>query len=110
MAGSGSTSRRKVRATDGGKMHHCAAVSKQVEGVMPKKGERRRETRMYRVQLTDAQHAELERRAHDPRTKPRTRDRLEMVRLAHAGWSVPKTARHFRCHEETVGPWIKAFL
>lgn len=65
---------------------------------------------MYRVHLTDAQRDELRRRAHDPRTKPRTRDRLEMVRLSAAGWSVPQIARHFRCHEETVRPWIKAFL
>jgi transposase len=65
---------------------------------------------MYRVHLTDAQRDALEQRAHDPRTKPRTRDRLEMVRLAAAGWSVPQIARHFRCHEETVRPWLKAFL
>ena len=65
---------------------------------------------MYRVHLTDAQRDELARRAHDPQTKPRTRDRLEMLRLAAAGWSVPRIARHFRCHEETVRPWIKAFL
>jgi len=65
---------------------------------------------MYCVHLTDAQRDELDQRAHDPRTKPRTRDRLEMVRLAAAGWSVPRIARHFRCHEETVRPWIKAFL
>jgi transposase len=65
---------------------------------------------MYRVHLTDAQRDELERRAHDPRTQPRTRDRLEMVRLSAAGWSVPRIARHLRCHEETVRPWLKAFL
>lgn len=65
---------------------------------------------MYRVHLTDAQRDELDPRAHDLRTKPRTRDRLEMVRLSHAGWSVPRIALHFRCHEETVRPWIKAFL
>ena len=65
---------------------------------------------MYRVHLTDAQRDELEQRAHDPRTQPRTRDRLEMVRLAATGWSVPQIARHFRCHEETVRPWLKAFL
>ena len=47
---------------------------------------------MYQVQLTDAQRDELERRAHDPRTQPRTRDRLEMVRLSDAGWSVPRIA------------------
>jgi transposase len=64
---------------------------------------------MYRIHLTDAQRDELDQRAHDPKTKPRTRDRLEMVRLSHAGWSVPQIARHFRCHEATVRPWIKAF-
>jgi transposase len=64
---------------------------------------------MYRVHLTDAQRDELERRTRDPRTKPRTRDRLEMLRLSHAGWSVPRVARHFRCHEQTVRTWLQAF-
>lgn len=65
---------------------------------------------MYRIHLTDAQRDELDQRTHDPKTKPRTRDRLEMVRLSHAGWSVPQIARHFRRHEERVRTWIKAFL
>ena len=64
---------------------------------------------MYRVHLTDAQRAELDRRAHDPRVKPRTRDRLEMLRLAAAGWSVPRIAGHFRRHAQTVRTWIQAF-
>jgi len=64
---------------------------------------------MYRVHLTDAQRAELDRRAHDPRVKPRTRDRLEMLRLADAGWSVPRIAGHFRRHAQTVRTWIQAF-
>ena len=37
---------------------------------------------MYRVRLTDAQQAELSRRAHAPGVRPRTRDRLEMVRCS----------------------------
>jgi transposase len=65
---------------------------------------------MYRVHLTDAQRQELEQRAHDPQIKPRTRDRLEMLRLSDAGWSVPRIAVHFRRHEQTVRFWIKAFL
>jgi putative transposase len=65
---------------------------------------------MYRVHLTDAQRDELERRAHDPQTKPRTRDRLEMLRLSDAGWSVPRIAVHFRCHEQTVRRWVQGFL
>jgi hypothetical protein len=39
---------------------------------------------MYRVRLNDAQHQELNRRAHAPGVKPRTRDRLGMVRLSAA--------------------------
>jgi transposase len=38
------------------------------------------------------------------------RDRLEMVRLSDARWSVPRIARHLGQHEQTVRVWIKAFL
>jgi transposase len=65
---------------------------------------------MYRVCLTDAQRQELNRRAHEPGVMPRTRDRLEMVRLAAAGWSVPRVARHLGLHEQTVRRHVKAFL
>ena len=41
---------------------------------------------------------------------PRTRDRLEMVRLSDAGWSIPKIARHLNIDEQRVRHWIKAFL
>lgn len=41
---------------------------------------------------------------------PSTRDRLEMVRLSDAGWSVPRIARHLGQHEQTVRAWVKAFL
>lgn len=65
---------------------------------------------MYRVHLTEAQKQELQRRAHDPGVKPRTRDRLEMVRLSDAGWSIPKIAAHFQRSEKCVRHWIKMFL
>ena len=65
---------------------------------------------MYRVRLTDAQREELRRRSHDPGVKPRTRDRLEMVRLSAAGWGVPRIAQQFGLCEATVRSWIKAFL
>ena len=65
---------------------------------------------MYRVRLTDAQRDELRRRTRDPAVQPRTRDRLEMVRLADAGWSVPGIARHLGLCEATVRWWIKTFL
>ena len=50
---------------------------------------------MYRVRLDEAARQQLQRRAHTPGVMPRTRDRLEMVRLSDAGWSVPKIACHF---------------
>jgi transposase len=65
---------------------------------------------MYRVCLSDAQHQELNRRAHEPGVMPRTRDRLEMVRLSAAGWSIPRIATHLGICEKRVRHWIKAFL
>jgi transposase len=65
---------------------------------------------MYRVRLTEEQQQELKRRSRAPGVKPRTRDRLEMVRLSHAGWSIPKIARHLQISEVRVRYWIKRFL
>lgn len=65
---------------------------------------------MYRVHLSQEQCKELQRRARDKSTMPRTRDRLEMVRLSNAGWSAPKIARHLNIDEQRVRHWIKAFL
>jgi transposase len=65
---------------------------------------------MYRVQFDDDARLELNRRAHLPTTAPSTRDRLEMLRLSDAGWSIPKIARHLQRHEQTVRHWIKVFL
>jgi putative transposase len=66
--------------------------------------------RMYRITLMDEQRRELRERAHRAGLAPSTRDRLEMVRLSDAGWSVPRIARHLGQHEQTVRTWIKAFL
>ncbi len=65
---------------------------------------------MYHSTLTDEQRCAL--RVHTRRAglAPSTRDRLEMVRLSDAGWSVPRIARHLGQHEQTVRSWIKAFL
>ncbi len=65
---------------------------------------------MYRVSLTAEQLAQLNRRCHDPQTAPKTRDRLEMLRLANAGWSIPKIARHFCLTESRARHWVKTFL
>lgn len=65
---------------------------------------------MYRINLTEEQRRELRQRTHQSGLAPSTRDRLEMVRLSDAGWSVPRIARHLGQHEQTVRAWIKAFL
>jgi transposase len=65
---------------------------------------------MYRVTLTEAIRQELNQRAHQRGLVPRTRDRLEMVRLSAAGWSIPKIATHLQFHERTVRTWIKTYL
>lgn len=65
---------------------------------------------MYRVHLTEDQQHELKRRAHAPGVMPRTRDRLEMVRLSHAGFSIPQIARHLQISQVRVRYWIKRFL
>ena len=65
---------------------------------------------MYRITLSDDQRQELRARTRQAGLAPSTRDRLEMVRLADAGWSVPRIARHLGQHEHTVRTWIKAFL
>ncbi len=65
---------------------------------------------MYRIALSDEQRRELRERTRRAGIAPRTRDRLEMVRLSDAGWSVLGIARHRGPHEQTVRGWVKAFL
>lgn len=65
---------------------------------------------MYRVHFDEPMRQELNRRAHLPETAPNTRDRLEMLRLSDAGWSIPKIAAHLQKHHQTVRFWIKTFL
>lgn len=65
---------------------------------------------MYRVHLTEAQRAELQRRTRDPKSLPRTRNRLEMVRLADLGWSIPRIAGYLRQSDMRVRYWVKQFL
>ena len=65
---------------------------------------------MYRVQLTEEQRSELQHRTRAPGIKPRTRDRLEMVRLLDAGWNIPRIASHLRVSPRRVRFWMKRFL
>jgi transposase len=65
---------------------------------------------MIHVELTPAQRDELRTCTREPGIVPRTRDRLEMIRLSDAGWSIPRIAGHLGCHEHTVRKDVKAFL
>jgi len=65
---------------------------------------------LYRVHLTEEQRVELQRRTRAAGIKPRTRDRLEMVRLLDAGWRVPQIARHLRVSPRRVRFWLQQFL
>jgi transposase len=65
---------------------------------------------MYLVALTEEQVTELIRRRRDPATRPRVRDRLEMIRLSNMGWSIPRIAQHLELTESRVRHWIKTFL
>jgi transposase len=65
---------------------------------------------MYRVRLDQEARREVRRRAHAAGVMPRTRDRLERVRLSDAGWSVPHIARHLGLSQRCVRHWIKTFL
>lgn len=65
---------------------------------------------MYHVHFDEAARQELNQRAHQPGITPRTRDRLEMLRLSDASYSIPQIATHLGCHEQTVRHWIKVFL
>ena len=65
---------------------------------------------MYRITLTADQRTALRCRTRQAGIAPATRDRLAMVRLADAAYSIPKIARHLQIHEQTVRAWIKAFI
>jgi transposase len=62
------------------------------------------------VRLAPEQRAELLRRVRARGVAPALRDRLEMVRLSAAGWSVPRIAAYLGRHEQTARRHIKAFL
>lgn len=65
---------------------------------------------MIRVQLSPAQREALRRGTRQWGLAPQTRERLEMVRLAGAGWNIPKIARYLGRQEATVRKYIKGFL
>jgi transposase len=65
---------------------------------------------LYRVHLTDEQRAELKERTRAADLRPRTRDRLEMVRLSDGGLTVPEISRLLRVSPRRVRFWLGRFL
>ncbi len=57
---------------------------------------------MLHIMLTAGQRDAVEALRRDPSRTPAERDRVEMLLLSAAGWSVPKIAAHFRCCQATV--------
>src|SRR3712207_2263383 len=64
---------------------------------------------MLRIHLSPAQRDELRARTRQPGLAPQTRDRVEMVRLADAGWRVPQIGRHLGYHKQTTRKYLQAF-
>lgn len=65
---------------------------------------------MYRIELSPEQVEELVRRTRAAGVKPRTRERLEMVRLSAAGYPVPVIAGLLRRHPRSVRHGLRRFL
>ena len=64
---------------------------------------------MIRLSLYSAGRAAVRGLRHDPTLRPLERDRVEMVLLSDAGWSVPHIAAHLVCHPVTVRGVLKRF-
>jgi len=64
---------------------------------------------MIRLRLTHAERDAVRALRHDATVRPPERDRVELVLLADAGWSVPRLAAHLACHPATVRGVLKRF-
>jgi transposase len=64
---------------------------------------------MLHITLTATQRDAVEALRREPSLSPAERDRVEMVLLSAAGWSVPRIATHFRCCQATVRRLVHRF-
>ena len=64
---------------------------------------------MLHITLTATQRDAVEALRRDPSLSPAERDRVEMVLLSAAGWSVPQIAAHFHCCQATVRRLVHRF-
>src|SRR5262245_48385130 len=65
--------------------------------------------KIIRVTLTEAHLADLNARARSRGLAPHERERLEMIRLAHLGHTVPEIAAHLGRHQQTVRRVVSGF-
>ena len=59
------------------------------------------------IQMTSRQRRTLRQLRHDPRLRPRERDRVEMCLLSAQGWTAPRLAVHLDVCAATVRRWIR---
>jgi transposase len=64
---------------------------------------------MLHITLTPEQHSELQALRDDARLRPAERDRVEMLALSAAGWTVGAIAEHLDYHPETVRRLFRRF-
>src|SRR5918993_1844325 len=64
---------------------------------------------MFRISFTPEERAAVEALRRDPMLRPADRDRVEIVLLAAAGWTVPQLASHFHCCQQTVRRLLHRF-
>ena len=54
---------------------------------------------MLRLTLSDAERAAVQALRRDRTLSPAERDRVEMILLSEAGWSLPRIAAHLGCQD-----------
>src|SRR5215208_1446408 len=64
---------------------------------------------MLRISLTPKDRAAVEALRRDPILRPADRDRVEIILLSAAGWTVPQLASHFHSCEATVRRLLHRF-
>jgi putative transposase len=64
---------------------------------------------MLRISFTPEERAAVEALRRDPTLRPADRDRVEMVLLSAAGWTVPQLATHVHCCQQTVRRLLHRF-
>jgi transposase len=65
---------------------------------------------MLRISFTPQERAAVEALRRDPTLRPADRDRVEIILLSAAGWTVPQLASHFHRCQQTVRRLLHGFV